>query len=107
MFFRGFGATIGRAFLVNGAIFTAYELSHQALLGLEQSGQGLGRQGQGGTAQGRSLQQQQRQERQQQRQQEGIGDGEDVGEEQCRQGSAMAGGPQGVSQAAAEAVAPS
>lgn len=34
MFFRGLGATLSRAFVVNGAIFTTYELSHQALLSL-------------------------------------------------------------------------
>ncbi|KAL4421041.1 hypothetical protein ABPG77_007516 [Micractinium sp. CCAP 211/92] len=30
-FFRGLSTTLGRAFLVNGAIFTAYELSHKLL----------------------------------------------------------------------------
>lgn len=30
-FFRGLSTTLGRAFLVNGAIFTAFELSHKLL----------------------------------------------------------------------------
>jgi solute carrier family 25 carnitine/acylcarnitine transporter 20/29 len=33
VFFRGLGATLCRAFLVNGAIFSAYELSHGLLKG--------------------------------------------------------------------------
>lgn len=31
VFVRGLGTTLGRAFLVNGAIFSAYEMSHQLL----------------------------------------------------------------------------
>lgn len=31
VFFRGLGTTLGRAFVVNGAIFSAYELIHQWL----------------------------------------------------------------------------
>lgn len=30
-FFRGLTTTLGRAFLVNGAIFTAYEVAHKLL----------------------------------------------------------------------------
>lgn len=33
VFFRGLGTTLCRAFLVNGAIFSAYELSHKLLTG--------------------------------------------------------------------------
>ena len=31
VFFRGLNATLSRAFLTNGAIFSAYELCHKAL----------------------------------------------------------------------------
>jgi hypothetical protein len=31
VFYRGLAATLGRAFLVNGAIFSAYELAHNTL----------------------------------------------------------------------------
>ena len=34
VFFRGLNATLSRAFLTNGAIFTTYELSHKALTAL-------------------------------------------------------------------------
>lgn len=36
VFFRGLGTTLGRAFVVNGAIFSAYEFSHQWLSRPEQ-----------------------------------------------------------------------
>ncbi|GAB4823294.1 hypothetical protein N2152v2_010340 [Parachlorella kessleri] len=36
VFFKGFSTTLSRAFLVNGAIFTMYELSHKALMDREE-----------------------------------------------------------------------
>jgi solute carrier family 25 carnitine/acylcarnitine transporter 20/29 len=38
-FTRGLSTTLGRAFLVNGAIFTAYELSHGILTGRHHAAQ--------------------------------------------------------------------
>ncbi len=32
VFFKGLSTTLARAFLVNGAIFSAYELAHKSLL---------------------------------------------------------------------------